>query len=381
MEAIAYYLKANLVFLVLFAIYQVALRRETWFHARRAWLLATATLAMVLPLVPAMPTALTSSLAIELPVVELTPAVTWDGANWTLYLFIAHISVTLALLVRLCVRCFRVITHLKRSVIEPSSFFHIVRVPGNTDAGDRDALVAHERVHAQHGHSFDVIAYEIIAAIFWNDPLWRMALRELRLVHEHTADSIARTAHTNYAGLLLAHALGVPSRSLLNTFGSTNLKQRMIMLQNSRPPRLARRKLLLAVPALALAIMLVSWQAVPDTDRGMRALKALVFVGVDQQPEFPGGMEALTKHLGANIRYPEQAKTDKVEGIVHIGFTVKANGSVADANVKRGVRADIDAEALRVVSGMPKWKPATANGKAVDAQMTLPIAFRLGADK
>ncbi|MBK7945803.1 MAG: energy transducer TonB [Flavobacteriales bacterium] len=125
---------------------------------------------------------------------------------------------------------------------------------------------------------------------------------------------------------------------------------------------------------------LASWRIAP-VSQPEHAAPARVFPGIEQQPEFPGGTEALYKHLGANIRYPEQARTDKAEGTVYVVFTVKANGAIADASIKRGVHADIDAEALRVVKGMPNWKPATSDGKAVDAQMTLPIAFKLEAGK
>ena len=85
----------------------------------------------------------------------------------------------------------------------------------------------------------------------------------------------------------------------------------------------------------------------------------------------------MIKYIGANLTYPASAKSDRVEGKVFVVFTVKSNGQVADASVKRGVREDIDNEALRVVRSMPAWKPAQSGGKAVSAQMTLPIAFKL----
>jgi len=381
MEAITYYLKANLVFIALFAIYHVALRRETWFSARRAWLLATAVLSLLLPLLPSLhgePVLLT----FDLPGSVVTPAdAPPAGIDWMGYLFYAHLGVSIALLLFLAVRCANAFRSLGAVGDEAVSFFHIVRIPTNTKAHDRDTLVAHERVHVQQGHSFDVVAYEIVSAIFWSNPLWRIALRELRLVHEHTADAVARGSHRNYDELLLAHALGVPTTSLLNTFGSSDIKKRIIMLHNTRSPRLARRKLLFALPALLLATLLASWQAVPSTSTASRSADALVFAGVDQQAEFPGGMEALARYLGDNVRYPKAALEAKAEGTVYVAFTVKANGNVTDVSVKRGVRTDMDEESVRVVKGMPAWKPATAKGKAVDAQMTLPISFRLGQEK
>ncbi|MBK8499080.1 MAG: TonB family protein [Flavobacteriales bacterium] len=380
MEALIYYLKANLVFMVLFAIYQVALRGETWFHARRAWLLATALFSLLLPLLPQVPAA-TPRMMFELPLMEIAPSGASGGADWMLYGLCTHIGISIALVLWLGLRFLHAFMGLKHESSEARSFFRTIRVPAHAPAEDRDALLAHERVHAEQGHSFDVVTFELIAALFWSNPLWRSALRELRLVHEHTADSLARASHTNYPGLLLAHALGVPSSSLLNTFGSSNLETRMTMLHNSRSPRLARRKMLLALPALLLATMLVSWQAVPTTNDGSRTRTAHVFLGVDQQPEFPGGMEALVRYLQENLRYPKSAMEAKAEGTVHVSFKVKADGQIAFVSVKRGVRKDLDDEALRVVNAMPAWKPGISKGKTVEAEMVLPISFRLGEEK
>ncbi len=263
MEALTYYLKANLVFIALFAIYHVALRRETWFSARRAWLLATAVLSLLLPLLPSLPGE-PVLLAFDLPESVATPAdAPLASIDWMGYLLYAHLGVSIALLLLLAVRCAKAFRSLGTAVSEPVSFFHIVRIPANTGGNDRDTLVAHERVHVQQGHSFDVLAYEIVSAIFWSNPLWRIALRELRLVHEHTADAIARGSHRNYDELLLAHALGVPTTSLLNTFGSSDIKKRIIMLHNTRSPRLCAPQTPLRLPALLVATLLASGKLFP----------------------------------------------------------------------------------------------------------------------
>lgn len=94
-------------------------------------------------------------------------------------------------------------------------------------------------------------------------------------------------------------------------------------------------------------------------------------------PEFPGGVEALYKYLAENIKYPEQAKKDGVQGRVFVRFVVEADGTVAEAEVLRGIGGGCDEEALRVVNAMPKWKPGTVDGKPVRTQYNLPITFRL----
>lgn len=380
MDALHYYLKANLVFAALYALYWIALKRETGFAIRRGWLLVSAVLALVLPLLPAASIG-NGAMAIELPMIP-APAQTSAAAStdWMSGALVSHLCIS-ALLMALLV--FRVVLALRssRSTRDAAfSFFSRVSIPAQADARDRHTLLAHELVHVRQWHSFDVLLYESIAALFWTNPLWRIALRELRLVHEHEADAVASESHAEYEALLVAHALRTPSRTLLNTFGSSNLKQRIMMLHNTRSPLFARRKLLFVLPALVIALALVSWRAVPLA--ASAAADARVFTGgVDQQPEFPGGTEALMNHLVKTLQYPKAAQKDGVEGKVFVVFTVKADGAIADVAVKRGVREDLDNEAVRVVKAMPKWKPGRADGKAVDAQMTLPIGFTLSGGK
>jgi TonB family protein len=99
------------------------------------------------------------------------------------------------------------------------------------------------------------------------------------------------------------------------------------------------------------------------------------FVG--EKPVFPGGDEALFEHLGNNIKYPEEARKNKIEGRVIVKFVVMKDGSIADAKVVRGIGAGCDEEALRVIRTMPKWTPGIHNGNAVNVTYTLPLSFKL----
>ena len=102
-----------------------------------------------------------------------------------------------------------------------------------------------------------------------------------------------------------------------------------------------------------------------------------VFVAVEQQAEFPGGMPALMKWLSNNIRYPEAAQQNDVQGRVIVKFIVEKDGSVSQAQIVKGVDKDLDKEALRVVNKMPKWQAGKNNGVAVRSYFTLPVNFRL----
>lgn len=102
-----------------------------------------------------------------------------------------------------------------------------------------------------------------------------------------------------------------------------------------------------------------------------------IFVAVEQQAEFPGGQGALMKWLSNNIRYPEAAQQNDIQGRVIVKFVVEKDGSIGAASIVKGVDKDLDREALRVVKKMPKWQPGKNNGVAVRSYFNLPVTFKL----
>ena len=102
-----------------------------------------------------------------------------------------------------------------------------------------------------------------------------------------------------------------------------------------------------------------------------------IFVAVEQQAEFPGGQGALMKFLSNNIRYPESAQQNDIQGRVIVKFVVEKDGSIGNVTVVKGVDRDLDREAIRVVKKMPRWQPGKNNGVAVRSYFNLPVTFRL----
>jgi TonB family protein len=98
---------------------------------------------------------------------------------------------------------------------------------------------------------------------------------------------------------------------------------------------------------------------------------------VEEMPEFPGGQEALAAFMKKEVKYPKKAKRDGIEGTVYVSFVVDKDGSVTDVAVARGVDPLLDAEAMRAVRLMPKWKPGSQNGKPVKTRFHLPVRFKL----
>jgi TonB family protein len=106
-----------------------------------------------------------------------------------------------------------------------------------------------------------------------------------------------------------------------------------------------------------------------------------IFTAVEKDPSFPGGVDAFFRFLQANTKYPDNAVKKRIEGKVFVTFVVEDDGSLSHIKVSRGVSPDIDAEAIRVMSHSPNWRPGIQNGRAVSAQYNVSINFKLPAQQ
>lgn len=102
-----------------------------------------------------------------------------------------------------------------------------------------------------------------------------------------------------------------------------------------------------------------------------------VFDVVEEMPQYPGGPQALFEFLGKNVRYPAEAEKAGIQGRVIATFVVEKDGSISEPTVVKSVDPLLDAEALRVISAMPKWKPGKQNGEVVRVKYTVPLSFNL----
>jgi protein TonB len=103
-----------------------------------------------------------------------------------------------------------------------------------------------------------------------------------------------------------------------------------------------------------------------------------VFVNVDEMPVFTGGAEGLLNYIAKNTKYPEEAKAKGIQGKVIVRFVVEKDGTVSTASIVKGAEATLDAEAVRVVSTLPKFEtPAKVAGSPVRVHYMVPISFNL----
>lgn len=129
------------------------------------------------------------------------------------------------------------------------------------------------------------------------------------------------------------------------------------------------------------------WAVVTATDSANNVSAAVIldspktddtpFDVVEQMPEFPGGQEAMMQFLRQEVKYPKEAEEKGLQGRVVVRYIIEKDGSISEVEIAKSVNEYLDAEAIRVVNAMPKWKPGKQKGENVRVKYTLPISFRL----
>ena len=277
------------------------------------------------------------------------------------------------------------------SEANPFSFFGwiFLYLPQMEDES-QDEILMHEQTHARQWHSVDVIVSELANIICWFNPFSWLLKGEIRLNLEYLADNqVAKTMEDSkqYQYHLLGLAHTNSKTGLYNNFNVSQIKSRIIMMNKKRTRTAGRIKYALFAP-LAAALLIASNISCTSTETQeantevmeSRAVEGEVFKVVEEMPEFVGGMAECMKYLAANVNYPTEAIEKGIQGRVIVQMVVTKEGDIADTKIARGIDPLLDAEALRVVSGMPKWKPGKQKGEAVNVRYTLPVMFRLGGD-
>ena len=125
--------------------------------------------------------------------------------------------------------------------------------------------------------------------------------------------------------------------------------------------------------ALMMLVLLFSFM----TSTAQTKKNDMVFDVVEVMPQFPGGQIAMLKYIMENIKYPEQAMKEGIQGRVTVRFIVEKDGSISDVKPVLSVHPLLNKEAVRVVKSMPKWSPGKHNGKPVRVRFNLPVMFKL----
>jgi protein TonB len=158
------------------------------------------------------------------------------------------------------------------------------------------------------------------------------------------------------------------------------------MKTKNKPRFMANLKLFLVLPVILFVLIAFSSCAAKkkvatvqtvSKEKNMPSDQEEPFVVVEEMPMFPGGDSTLLAYISQNTKYPESAKTNKIQCKVIVRFCVTALGSVDRISVMRGVNPELDAEAVRVVGSLPAFKPGKQGGKPVPVWYMVPIEFSL----
>ena len=428
-----YLLKANLLLAALYALYRLLLHRDTFFAWRRATLLTIVAVSLLAPL-PALqgwtegvlPGQVAQGITAEawLPEFIITPQGAEAAGNNSpvlTYLAVAYAAGVLLLAGRMLVQLLAIVRLSRRCPATtiggtrvrllprgeaPFSFFRLIFVcPEAHSPQELDEILAHEQTHARQVHSADVLVAELACALCWFNPAAWLLRRDVRNNLEYLADHHVLASGFDaraYQYHLLGLAYPKAAATIYNNFNVLPLKERIKMMNKRKTRNIGRLKYLLFLPVATLLAAACSGNqkqeqpaeqpaqeqtATPTKEADM---DEVVVVGYDNDkvkgevydlaevaPEFPGGIPALMKFLGQNVKYPTDARDARKEGRVIAQFVVTTDGSIADVKVIRGIYPSLDQEAIRVIKAMPKWKPATEKGKPVNVRYTLPVMFKL----
>ena len=422
-----YLLQVNVGLILFYALYKLVCTRDTFFRSRRFILIVSLVLPFILPFIDVrewlesrdrmiMLTHFDYSAVLPEIVVGSEAAETGNRvfvlSEWIGYLYLAGVVV---LLVRLAVQAFslyRLIVRMPEKEINgvrikclndpsgPFSFFGwIFMNPAAVKEDEISEILTHEMAHVKQHHSVDVLLAEMVSICCWMNPFAWLLKREVRLNLEFLADRkvmeagfATKSYQYHLLGLAYNHKYG-----LSNNFNFSHLKQRIIMMNKKKSNATGHIKYALFVlPAFALLVagnISCSQDASQTEDAKEEVVapvspeakeapadstaKEEVFMVAEQMPEFPGGMKELLKFLQDNLKYPENAMKNNVQGRVIVQFVVEKDGTPTEFKVARSVDPDLDAEALRVLQTMPKWKPGMQRGEVVRVKFTVPVSFKL----
>lgn len=328
---------------------------------------------------------------------------------------------------------YRVIKVSKKD-ISPFSFFRWIFInDSNVSIDELEEIMLHEQIHVRQLHSIDTVLAEIFCIAFWWNPIAWLLRREIRINLEHLADKGVLKAGCDpktYQYALLQNTCKTAKQiTITNYFNVSLLKQRIQMINRRDTAAILSSKYLLVIP---LSIILMGGNALKsatnisitsldkpltvyhnnnesssqttdrnNTEQPSRAKEKQIdhsvstniaalsqaentetekpFVTVEVMPGFPGGEKEMQRFIRDNLKYPLEAQEQGIQGRVTIRFVVEKDGQLSNITVVKGIDAECDYEAVRVLKSMPKWIPGRQNNENVAVYFNLPIQFKLMA--
>ncbi|MBR6758239.1 MAG: TonB family protein [Bacteroidaceae bacterium] len=416
MNILTYIIFVQLGITTLYLLYKLFLSGDTFLHAHRYTLLGGVIFAFIYPLacfhipregVEALYNNINVRYGVELSTVTVGVERMADSFMLIDLYYIGVVLGFLLLVIRVLSLLYlrmhsdsRMVMGIKVCVphvpIKPFSFASVIYM--NVDRYDpamlRDILL-HEKAHVRGCHTIDLIVGEIMVIMGWFNPFSWLLRQEFHSLVEYLADADAVKDTFSIRGYQyhLLQSVQGGSDGLIGIHFNQKMLVERIKKINQPISRLSRR--LLYIILLPVSFMLIfaahaggslyqyTMHSLSDKTELQENVATNylspqeVTASSTALPQFPGGDIALNKFVADNIKYPPQAVSDKVEGMVMVRFIINSEGYVVSPTILRGLTPECDAEVLRIVGLMPRWQPSVQDGIAVDVDFVLPITFKL----
>lgn len=430
---LSYSICVGIVLIPLYVVYRTVLSRTTLLSFNRGILLGIYAVAILLPVVMMLLSAVQRPVAAGTGGIELGDMVfevigdtatadhvfSWYRTAIWIYAFgvmvlTCRLIVTLAGIVwlvacgeRSCVNGRIVVRHGRVGLV-PFSWCRWIFIPADDRYAD-PIVVAHEAAHLARHHWVDLIVAELVLIIDWYNPVaWQMR-DSLQDIHEFQADADVLAGGIDprtYQLFLIKKTVGDRFHALADSLNHSSLKKRITMMLSRKSQNSARLRAMALVPALAIGALVIDLPAIASVTDGLshtpmadlqteavtlsqeQASKVTdkdtkksgsgekVYTAVEQMPQFPGGETALYRYLADHIKYPDVKPMPEKTIRVVVQFEVSATGKVQNPRVIRSApQSAFDKEAVRVVGSLPDFIPGKVDGKPVPVNYTLPITF------
>ncbi|NQV02094.1 MAG: M56 family metallopeptidase [Bacteroidia bacterium] len=426
-ELFRYLIQSSVCLVALYTVYWLFLSKDTFFTINRIYLILTTLFSLIIPLFSfrLVASSTMTPVMIFLEPVLITPekieSLAATHLSWIEAIGVVYLTGVAIFILRFLIQLIQLGLVVHRNAVtvreemklvfvdkgySPFSFFNVIFINKELSEDEQlKAILQHEQEHIRQFHSIDLILTEILTIVLWFNPFVWFLQRSLKSLHEFLADEGVMKfgfRMREYQQLIFDQTLGKQINNLTNNFNVSLIKKRMIMMTKSRSNAVARMKIVLALPAMLLALVSFSSASAiylttienspltgttvsveqPTTILSTTSQKEdTIFKVVEKMPIFNQGKDELYSYLGKNIKYPDEAKLNGTRGTVFVTFVIEADGSVTNVTVLRGIGSGCDEEAVRVVESMPKWTPGTQDGKPVRVSFNLPIKYKLAKEK
>ena len=412
-----YVLQSSICFGVFYLFYHTVLRPEKSFQFNRFYLLATALLSTILPLLEFglsqknIAASTINYIALqEINIINV--ATTQDALDWHKIIGIIYVIGFLFFLSRLVYQLYKIkqiifqnryatTQHKGASIVDTDgslptfSFMNYLFWDNSLifNEVERTQILNHELVHIHQKHSWDVLFFEVLGVIFWFNPIIKLYKRAGSTNHEFIADAVVsqNSYSQNYPSLIVRQLFNYVDLSIGSYFNQSQTLLRIKMLKQTakKTPIL---KFILSVPLAVVLMLTMSFQStlefkkIPVLNNTLSKTignigKEEIFTIVEEQPMPIGGYTVFYKYIGKNLQYPTEAKENSIEGKVFAKFMVGKNGKLSNVTILKGIGHGCDKEAIKVLENSPKWIAGKQRGKAVKVWMTLPIVFKLNSSE